>query len=141
MSENEIKVPDVLEEYFNKVERELEILQEETVVNEKGIKISVEPDGETIRGWSEDPYFKVFRGNDRSHIARIYITRAQYCKHHKNSRPLVLSSHERDIMIELLSRNNYEKWKKLLNISKKYIESKNLGKFSTNLRMPDYSKL
>lgn len=131
---------DVLEDYFNEVEQELGILNEYFIAEEEGLEISVEPNGETDRGWEKDPYFKVYK-NNKSQVARIYITRAEYCKSHRGSKSFKLNSTERKILVRMLSRNNYEKWKKILNRTKDYIESNNFGKFSNNLKMPDYSKL
>lgn len=141
MNTEENKIPDVLEEYFNQVEREIEAINEVTIIKEDGLKISLEPNGETDRGWGYDPYFKVFRGNDRSHVARIYITRAQYCKPHSGSRTIILSSNERDKMIKLLSKNEYKNWKKMLKETNNYMVSNNLETFPLDLEMPDYSKL
>ena len=140
MSENETKVPDVLEEYFNQVEREIEAINEYFVAEEGGLEIEVEPDGETNRGWSNDPYFKVYK-NNRSQVARIYITRAEYCKAHRGAEVISLNSGDKKKLIKILSRNKYEKWKKIIAYAKKYIDSKDYGMFPDNLEMPDYSKL
>lgn len=131
---------DVLEDYFNEVEQELGVLNEYFIAEEEGLEISVEPNGETDRGWEKDPYFKAYK-NNKSQVARIYINRAEYCKSHRGAEVFELNSKERKILVKILSANNYEKWKKLLKRTKDYIESNNFGKFSTNLKMSDYSKL
>lgn len=135
---NENEMIDILKEYFN----ELESLKEATIAEEKrdGLEISIEPDGETNRGWANDPYFKVYKKN-RLYIARIYITRAQYCKDHIGPEVFTLNSKERKILIKILSANNYKKWKKLVDRTSYYIKTKYHKDFPSQLIMPDYSKL
>ena len=138
----ENKIKDVLEEYFDELEKELNILQEFNVAKEKkdGLDIDVEPDGETNRGWSDDPYFKVYK-NNRSQVARIYITRPEYCKSHRGAEVFKLNNSERKLLIKILSDNNYEKWKKLVDRASYYIKTKYHKDFPSQLVMPDYSKL
>ena len=136
------KVKDVLEEYFNEVEREIEAINEVTIAEEKkdGLEIQVEPDGETDRGWSDDPYFKVYK-DKRKYVARIYITRVQYCKDHKGPMVFTLNSSERKLLIKILSKNNYEKWNKIVERASYYCRTRYHKDFPSQLDMPDYSKL
>lgn len=144
MSENEIKVPDVLEEYFNEVERELELetLNEDVICRFNNLAVTVESDGRTDRGWSNDPYFKIYKQR-RSYVARIYINRAEYCKDHDGIPTFKLSSNEKDSLVKLLSDDNFANWKLLLETIVKFI--KNPEKVDTNkilnTKMPDYRKL
>lgn len=138
------KIKDEVEELFEELLNEdfkNEILQEQTIVeNYDGLNIAFEPNGETNRGWSNDPYFKVYKKN-KTMVARIYITRPKYCKPHKGAKVFYLNGKEKESLIKALSDNNYKNWKTIVRLTGDYMKSKENKSFPSDLPMPDYMKL
>lgn len=138
------KIKDEMEELFEELlneDFENEVLQEVTITTASGsLTIGVESDRFTDRGWSKDPYFKVFK-DGRSKVARIYVDRPEYCKEHKGIPVFELSKGDKRSLIEALSKDNYKNWKKLLKEVSKQTISKGYGPYPEDLSMPDYMKL
>lgn len=102
-------------------------------------------DGETDRGFSNDPYFKVYNSTSvtkANKVCRIRILSATYVKPHATAKydpNWKLNSAERKELDNTLSDNNV--WQKLIEYTNKVIGNTGGKKLDTNLIKPDYTKL
>lgn len=128
----------------NDEDSNVEIVNEVYVTSTKNFSITVDGDGETDRGFSNNPYFKVYNSTSVSKankVCRIHILSATYVKPHasENRDPnWKLNSAERKELDNTLSDSNV--WQDLITDTNKVINDPS-KKLDTNLIKPDYTKL
>lgn len=107
--------------------------------------ITVDGSGNTNRNFIEDPYFKIYDGNNvknSKHVTRIKVFEPSYVIH--NNQVWNISSKYKRALNEILSAHDYKNWKILLNEcvieSGQDLSKEEYDKFMST-PMPDYTKL
>ena len=140
-----------LENNIIKYDENSNLIFERTVVNTKSVNsmtkcsfgITVDGSGITDRSFLEDPYFKVYDGqnaNNSDNVARIKVFKTEYVKH--NNQIWNLSAKYKKALNTILSAHDYKNWKILLNecIKESHIQlSQNDIDNFMNTVMPDYT--
>jgi hypothetical protein len=118
-------------------------LTEAEICSFESVTVEIHPTIDS--NYIHDPYFKVY--NARSYraataVARLYIKRAQYVKHHSGMQTERLDRNTRKKLVEALSsidpdNRNHTYWDKMLFVLNEFLRTHNINIRYTN-PMPNY---
>ena len=135
----------IINEYVNKVNGEVEVINEGECGHMRGLYLYARPDSGRNYG-NGLAYFKCYDGPDinTANVARISFYEPKYIIHNKDSNNnFTLSSKQKKILMELL-KSEYKGelvWIKLLTEFNKFLGPSSKYLLPLNLPIPDYTRL